>query len=401
MPSRSAGVSTRHVREANTRAVLDVLWDGPAQTGSDLIAATGLTRATVHDVCDDLVRLGWVAEIANSREVGDYTKGRPARRYAFDPLAGVVVGVDAGQRRLTSTVADLRGQVLGSHSSTWSLEHPRGAARADAVAESVETVLEESGIDAAHVLAASIGVPAPVGRTGRTVIDSNPYWNAVNPDFREHLEARWEWTTLVENDANLAALAEGWQGAGVACADYVTMLSGERFGAGVVLDGRLLRGSRGGAGELAVLDRVTGVGSSLGLAALARDWAGEALLDPAQDTAGWPGPADLDAPAVFAAAAAGDPVAADIVERLGRRLAVIVATVGEVFDPELVVVAGAVAAGSAPLIEVVEREFAAEASERPRVCASTLGDGIVTLGAIKQGLDHVRATALDIELPML
>ena len=91
------------------RAANEHVWDADAVTGTDLIAATGLSRATVHDVCEELIDLGWVREVENQREYGGYRKGRPARRYASDARAGVVVGVDAGQHRVSATVTDRRG----------------------------------------------------------------------------------------------------------------------------------------------------------------------------------------------------------------------------------------------------------------------------------------------------
>ena len=77
------------------------------------MTATGLTRSTVIGVCDELVRQGWLAELGDARAVGDYTKGRPARRYALRDRAGVVVGVDAGYEHIAATVADLRGRPVG------------------------------------------------------------------------------------------------------------------------------------------------------------------------------------------------------------------------------------------------------------------------------------------------
>src|SRR5687767_9167238 len=114
---------SHRVRAANARVVLEHMWDAEAVTGSDLIAVTGLSRATVHDVCEELIDLRWVREIENQREHGDYRKGRPARRYAFDARAGAVVGVDAGQHRVSAVVTDLRGGECGRAA------HPTGGGR--------------------------------------------------------------------------------------------------------------------------------------------------------------------------------------------------------------------------------------------------------------------------------
>ncbi|PWJ49070.1 MarR family protein [Quadrisphaera granulorum] len=92
--------TTRALRLTSTTAVLQALWHGEPVTGSDLIATTGLTRATVHDVCADLISTGWVEELADQRTHGSYSRGRPARRYGLRAQAGVVVGVEASSEPL-------------------------------------------------------------------------------------------------------------------------------------------------------------------------------------------------------------------------------------------------------------------------------------------------------------
>ncbi|NAZ84329.1 ROK family protein, partial [Kineococcus sp. R8] len=215
--------------------MLDQVWDAVPVTGSDLMAATGLSRATVHDVCDELAQLGWVREVANQREHGDYRKGRPARRYGFDGRGRVVVGVDAGQHRIGARVTDLHGTALGHHEATTSPgASPR--TRVTTIARAVRAALRDAGTAEALVLAVAVGVPAPVDADGLTPARGNPFWARMNPGLSGLLGAAHGWTVLVDNDANLAALAEGWRGHGRGVASYVTLLAGERFGAGVVQD---------------------------------------------------------------------------------------------------------------------------------------------------------------------
>ena len=89
----------RQQRLGNATEVLRGVWSAESFTASDVIAATGLTRSTVLGLCADLLARGWIQELEDSRAAGQYSKGRPARRYAFCSRAGYVVGVDAGQHR--------------------------------------------------------------------------------------------------------------------------------------------------------------------------------------------------------------------------------------------------------------------------------------------------------------
>lgn len=395
-------VSSRHLRDASARLVLDRLWDLDEVTGSALIEATGLSRATVHDVCDELIARGWVAELESRRTGADPGKGRPARRYAFDPRAGVVVGVDAGQHRISATATDLRGGTLARAVLPASPEDP-GAARLDRIEQAVLAVLDDAGASPRSVLAVAVGVPAPVDRDGRTTFRDNPFWERMNPGIVAHLHDWHGWTTLVDNDANLAGVAEHWLGHGRGVRCHVTLLAGERFGAGVVDDGRLLRGAHGGVGEMRYLDLVDGVGSATGIAALVRDDALVQLARLGRDD-GHHGsslqdvdPAALDAADVFAAAAAQDPLALGVVEHVAALVTRVVATFASIYDPERVVVAGAVAASCEPLLALVRRDLDRYVDPPGvEVLASALGRDVVTLGAVRRALDHVREHALTI-----
>lgn len=392
-------VTSRRLRDASARLVLDHAWDVAEVTASTLMQATGLSRATVHGVCDELIEQGWFVELESQRVGPDPRTGRPARRYAFDARAGALLGIDAGQHHVHAVVSDLRGAILGRAVLPAPVPDTRERRRA-IIGQVALAALADSGTRPERVLAAAVGVPAPVDRDGRTSFGDNPYWDLMNPDIAAHLHERHGWTTLADNDANLAAAAEDWRGAGSGTRCHVTLLAGERFGAGVVEDGRLLRGAHGGVGEMRYLDLVDGVGSADGVAALLRDDArtqlgrlGGRAGSSLQELA----PADVDAARVLAAAADGDPLALSVVEHVAARVTRIVATFASIYDPERVIVAGAVADSCEPLLELV-RDDLGRYLDPPGidVRASTLGRDVVTLGAVKRALDHVREHALEI-----
>ncbi|MEJ3651680.1 ROK family protein [Actinomycetes bacterium KLBMP 9759] len=389
--------SSRTARDANARVVLDHLWDsaGPI-TGTDLMVATGLSRATVHDVCEELIDLGWAREAENQRVHGDYRKGRPARRYAFDLDAGAVIGLDAGEHRIRARLTDLHGTVLATHSRSAACTLPSPELRLDIITETVRQVVEQAG--APRVLATVVGVPAPVDSDGSISFDGHWYWELVNPDVAGHLGTTFGWPAIVDNDANLAALGEGWRGHGKGLRHHVTLLAGERLGAGVVHDGQVLRGARGGAGEMHYLALVEGVGAPVGIGGLAREWAREALADPAARTL-LRAVDPVEAAEVFAAAAAGDRLATAVIERIGVRMAKVVATLASIVDTELVVIAGRVAESAQPVVDRIVRDLPRYlAPPFPQVRTSELGGDVVAIGAVKRALDHVRAGALGMTL---
>ena len=395
-----AASSPARLREVNARLVLGHLWDTEAVTGSDLMAATGLSRATVHGVCDQLMRLGWIHEVPDQRQHGGYHLGRPARRYEFAADAGVVLGLDAGQHRVNAVVADLRGRSLGrAQASVDLLASARKRQRA--VSRAAKLALRNSGREHTDVLAAVVAVPAPVDRTGRTAFVGNDFWQRMNPDLANYLPRAHGWTTIVDNDANLAAVAETALGHGRDARDHMTILIDEALGAGVVEDGRLLRGVHGGAGEMRFLDLVEGVGSADGVALLLRREARQLMAsrNVASSAMQALAPEGIDAEAVLDAAEHGDPVAADLVQKVGVRFTKVLAALTSVFDVGRVILAGEIAERCGAIADVVTRELPTYLEPpRAEILISTLGAEVIATGAVQCAISHVREHALELSI---
>ena len=436
--SADRGVSSPQLmRRANRQALLQHALGAEAFTAADAMAATGLTRATVLGVCAELEQAGWLEEAPAERD-GAAPRGRPARRFSLRAQAGILLAVDAGQHTLAARAADLRGRELAAERLV--LEDAplvgddleAGAAAAERRLEALRALLDRVSAragargpvdaagaggshdtaDAADAPAAAgaadgrgtagaprlltvVGVPAPVDAEGRSPSGDAGYWPAMNPGLVDALDG----PVLVENDANLAALAERAHLAlSGADADHLAaLLMGERFGAGLVVDGRLLRGADGGAGEMRFLDAVLGDHRGAdGVAALARRWALEAL-EAGETSAALSAlpPAELGAKDVFLAARDGDALARAVLERIGDRLARIAMILSSLIAVDTVVVAGAIAEAIDPVLE-----HAREALPRigtpplPQLRASSLGRDVVVRGALELALTRLREDPL-------
>lgn len=385
------------LRRVSAGAVLEFMRASAAVTVTDIMAATGLTRATTIAVCEDLVRQGWLRELENQREFGGYQKGRPARRFDLNERAGVVLGMDIGYRKVTVVAADLRGRTIGRSSRPFG---PRTASPAERIAlidDVAAASLKAAAAAPEQVLAVCAGVAAPVDRHGE-VLATQEFWGLFNLGLRRALKGKRGWTVLMENDANLAALGERWQGAAAGVDDVVVILASERLGSGIVEGGRLVHGTRGSAGELAYLSLVEGVGDTFGIAHLARTWAAEALAGPEPTALRAFQPGRLEAEQVFAAAAGGDAVARAILDRLADRMARVVGTLATILNPELVVIGGGVANSADMLLTPISERLKDFTATPPRVAASPLGDAIVTVGAVRKALDYVERNSLDLVL---
>ena len=384
------------LRRVNAGKLLGVLSSAGVMTGTGLIEATGLTRATVHAVCNDLIGMGWVVELDPGRD--DTAVGRPSRRFEFNSHAGYVLGIDVGAGKTTVLVANLRGETVAKAGRSFTgVESPTD--RTEVVNEAVVEATEAAGVTDSEVIAAGVGVAAPVDRDGNILVDDE-FWRRFDAGLATRLSQAHGWPVLLENDANLAVLGEHWRGEGREVGDLVVLLAGERFGSGLMDSGRLLHGSRGGAGEMVYLKLVEGVGDTAGIARTARERGAAVLTDPTTDTVlrDLAGADPVTAEMVFAAAAKGDEVASGILDEVACRTARVVATLGILFNPELVVIGGAVAEAAKSLLPGIEEQLATFTATPPRVAVSPLGDAIVSVGAVRHALNYVEQHALDLTL---
>jgi predicted NBD/HSP70 family sugar kinase len=358
-------------------------------TAGEAMAVTGLTRATVLGVCDGLVDAGWLEEADDGNAAGRMNKGRPARRYQLREAAGVVVGLDAGESFFTAIVADLRGRELGMRRQGLDSHALGRAGRGAAARELIRLTLHDIGRDVGDVLLTVVGVPAPIDAKGMS--PEGEFWHLMNSGFASHLHG----TVVVENDANLAAVAER---AHKPSANQATLLTGERFGAGLIVDGHLLRGPRGGAGEMRFLNTLTDSrfvpdeGGADGFGALARKWArsrihsydGKTMLRQIPE-------GKINAEDVFQAARKGDPFAEDIIARLGARLARIAVVLSSLLDIERVVIAGGISRAIEPVLEHARSLLPTDSDlPLPELVASTFGAEVVVKGAIESALTRIK-----------
>lgn len=406
-------------RPASQRAVLDYVWGMEEFTATDVMAGTQLTRATVIDALSQLVEAGLVLELANARQADAqdentahkskhlYRKGRPARRFAFRPEAGIVIGIDAGYTHLAAIAADLAGNTVASLHTLSGRGRDADNTHAQSEVELrktelrslIEKVVDAAGRSLHEVFALCVAVPAPVSEDGTSPAHPTGFWQRVNPDLLQAL-ADIAPVVRIENDALLAAVAEGTVGAAQGCRNYVTVLGGARMGSGVVIDGKLLRGAHGAVGEMNAFDYVRGVGDSRGLADYAAFLAAQKVAT-GKIGGAFAGlePEEVTGRLVFDAIEAGDLDAIQVSRQVGERLARIVGVLQSFYDPEKIVVSGAVGPAMEQVIEAARAAMPGlVGSITPELLGSQLGAEAVVTGAVSAGVHIARSRALDIVL---
>jgi len=291
-----------------------------------------------------------------------------------------VLGVDVGGTHLRAASADARGAVVAERSErAGDLTGPRLAAR-------VRGLAAELCPDGPSIVA--VGLPGPValdGEVGHMV--NAPGLNGV--PVRALLQEELDAPVMLENDVTLAALGEQRRGRGQAAQDVAFVAVGTGIGMGIVAGGRIVRGARGGAGELGLLplgpDRIGSDPRELG--PLEATAGGAGLAARWQEHTGRP----ATGRDVFAAASAGDPRAVALLEEQARALAMGVRAVQALLDPQLIVFGGGIGARH-DVFARVQAALAAHGLPLPELQLSVLRERAGVVGAIEAGLDVMRSS---------
>jgi glucokinase len=293
--------------------------------------------------------------------------GTPGRR-AGDAVA---LGVDVGGTTTAAGAVTADGRVLVEEQAPTHRDGP-GTALATIV-ELIGRV--RRGVERldATVAGIAVGLPGIVDTAGGRVGDEIPHVpELAGCALGPKLSGRFGIPTFVDNDVNALALGEWRFGAGRGARSLVVLAPGTGFGAGIVLEGRLVRGASGFGGELGHTPvKFDGrrcwcggrgclavYASGRGIAEAARDRVGGDADAPLLVAAGGD-PSAITAALVFRLAAEGDLVAAALVDEACRALGAMIATVVNGLNPEVVVITGGVAASFA----AVERRILAAAGE--------------------------------------
>lgn len=390
---------------ASMAAVLEFAWDAGVFRADHIIAALGLTRSTALSALDTLIEIGLIQE---SRTGKRNRMGRPARHFELQGDAGLAIGIDAGGHRFTAVAADLSGQSLarrhvevpGYHDTSSLGALPDPEERRRLAFESIDAVLAAADKRRDDVVGVAVGIPAPVDGDGISPPHAPDFWPRMNADLQSTLSAVFP-AVRVENDASLAAVAEARLGAARETENFVALLVGRRLGSGVFLDGRLVRGMNGGVGELEALTHVSGIGGATGLGYRAEEWVHRAIADgrvPAEHPWHHLAATGLNAETLIAEASLADPISRPLLEELGAVLGRTCSVVSRFYDPEFIVVCGAMAGGLGEVIQIAREHMTLELElPPPEILASDLAGDVVSLGAVSAA----REAARQIVLPLL
>lgn len=368
---------------------LQLIWREKRISRAEIARRMDLSRSTVSSIVSDLLQTQLVAEVG----AGESKGGRRPIVLEFQDDNFRILGIDLGASHISVALTDLRGRILHWADKAHPVRtDPRGAHAM--VLQLADRCLERARCPRDRLIGIGLAVPSPVDPLNPDQLSA-----LVLPAWRGHsvtgpLRERYGVPVLVDNDANLGALAEQWWGAARDVADsaYIKVATG--IGSGHIIGGRIYRGATGTAGEIGhIAIDPQGPPCLCGLRGCLVTLVGtQALVARATELASvrrsksvLSGSKTLTITAIEDAALAGDALALEVVRGAALHLGIAVAGMLNLMNPALVSIGGSLARLGAllidPLRDSVRSRTLVSSVAASRIVASELGECDVAMGA--------------------
>ena len=396
----SNGVSgTDHgvMRELNRSLVLDIVKQQSPVSRAAIARETSLAKPTVSAIIEDLLVDGLVREIG--ADVSTSRGGRPAILLEFNARSQFTVGVHILVGHTTLVVADALGEEVERVKVKTTKGSPEKAL--ERIAEDVKALLKSAGVTRKQLTAVGVCLPGLVEmHTGTCLLAPNLGWR--NVPVGKILSSALRVPVFVVNNVDAAVVVESLDGVAQGLGSVVMLWVGRGIGASVMSEGRLFHGGFGLAGEIGHC-HVPGATSRCNCGkigcletladgpAIAR--AAVAAIDEGRESSLSSIPSNkLSGKDVADAAAAGDEVAIEVLGAAGRALGIAASWLINLFNPEMLVVGGAVAGAGEPLLgplkNAVKEHALKQAAQNVEIKQWTMGRDPGVTGAIRVALQR-------------
>jgi glucokinase-like ROK family protein len=388
------------IRKLNTAVILDVMRQYAPLSRAELAARTGLNRSTVSIIVNSLIEEGFIQET----DLQSSKVGRPGMLLVLNHKGGFAIGVEIGVDFISVILTDFVANVL------WRQRVLSDPAEdqiqiLDHASELTQKAFEAGMERCLRPLGVGVGVPGLVDISqGKLIFAPNLRW--ANVPLRLMWSQRFDLPTFVENEANAAALGEYYFGVARDVDSFIYLSAGIGLGGGIMIDGKLFRGSSGYAGEVGHMTvdpdgDLCGCGkrgcweTKVGPRAVLRG-VRKILADGKQSLINDLVGGDLDNVTfdiVVRAAESDDFVALEALRNVGKYLGIGVVNLINIFNPELIVLGGALSLASGFLLPVIEDTVCESALKPPceniKFAASAHGADACVMGAVALVLDDI------------
>ncbi|MCU6712843.1 ROK family transcriptional regulator [Paenibacillus sp. J5C_2022] len=314
------------IKKINTSIVLECILQFAPLSRAAIAQKTGLNKATVSSLVQDLIDRHLVLEVGAGASSG----GRKPVMLIFNGKAGFAIGIDVGVNYLRGILTDLEGKVL-QH-----VHHSMPDSRQDSVFKAISNCIDQFKQQAPDspygIIGIGVGVPGIVNEEGTVVFAPNMGWRQV--ELKHALEKLYQLPVMIDNEANAGALGEHNYGAGRSYRNQIYVSVGIGIGTGIILDSELYKGSSGFSGELGHLSiQFDGKSCSCGNQGCWELYASENALLEAGAAYGY-----HDIHAMLQAAEQNKPHIRELFHDIGTYLGIGIANIANIFNPEAVIV---------------------------------------------------------------
>ncbi|ASK62519.1 glucokinase [Virgibacillus phasianinus] len=237
-----------YIKKMNLKLILKCVMNEHCTTRANISKKLALSKPTVSALVDQLLDEDWIYETGDGE--ASINGGRKPVNLMFNPEKGYIIGIDIGGTSVASGITDLNGKVCAYRDfpTQVNLEHELFKG----IKQSVESMKQELGIDEAKILGVGVGVPGITNVKEGTVKEA-PALKWKDFPIRERLKEVFDLPIYIDNDVNISALGEHWKGVGRNRKNLIYIAIGTGIGSGIMINGKLYRGSNYSAGEIGYL----------------------------------------------------------------------------------------------------------------------------------------------------
>ncbi|WP_372698096.1 ROK family transcriptional regulator [Arthrobacter sp. JSM 101049] len=381
--TRKSPGSQSALRHLNQQRIIDCLLAGPS-TQAELARQTGLSTATVSNIVKFMQTAGLVTTEPTT------SSGRRALNVKLISDGAIAIGIDFGRRHLRVVFASLNYQIVAEKTVILPLGH-RSEDGIAAAADLITELLANTGLGPSALIGAGVGIPGPIDRRSGTVAQGAilPEWVGLN--IQERLEEALDLPVVVDNDANLGALAEVTWGPHNGLENLVFIKIGSGIGAGLIINGSPYYGNVGITGEIGhATVQEHGAACRCGNRGCLETVASTTVMINLLSRSASPPETAED---VVEQARAGATAAVRVVDDAGMAVGQALGNIANLLNPEVIVVGGPLAGLGDLLLDPIRRGLLRHAvpvvGESTTLVMSSLGNRAEALGAAALAFQHV------------
>lgn len=363
----------------------------------DLSELTGISRATVTTITAELLREGLIEEVSSDLGEKDSKRGRPKVDLKIRGAARLIAGAKISHKTISLVLLDFEGTQLAGHETELEEAVLPAEDMTVVLADLLEELARKIGLSRTDIAGFGLGI-AGIVDAPRGFVHWSPSLDSRNVMLGDVLSRGLGIPVFIDNDANLVAMAEKSFGLGVGHSDFIVVTIESGVGMGIVINNEIYRGTRGcgaefGHTKVQLEGALCRCGQRGCLEAYAADYAltREAMMASGEA-------AERQVEDILRAAKEGDEMAASIVSRAGRMFAMGLANIVNIFDPELIILAGEQMQSShlyaEEVIEGMRKLIVQVDKAPPEVVVHKWGNLMWARGAAAYALENVSENAL-------